>query len=287
MTSKQRVDEWPVLASLRAVAAGVWSALTVLALVASTAAAQTNSSCAVPTARLHSEVLEVHNKQQNVGLAVALRRGQELVFRADVGLSDLEHRVAVDSTTVFGIPSVSKLFTAAALLRLYAEGRVDLDAVVQQYVPEFPRYAAGDVTVRMLATHRSGIPHPQERTPQLFATHYPTAMAALEVFTDDTLVAVPNTRRVYSSSNYNLLAAIIARIQGTAFPNVVTELVLDPLQLNHILIDDVLRPTPGRSERYSFFQPWTYAPGDSLYVVPRWTTASTPAAATSSPPRPT
>lgn len=228
------------------------------------------SACTVPDGTLRAAVTAVHEKQRNVGVAAAIRRGHARAFRADIGFADLEHRVSVDSTTVFGIASVTKLFTAVALLLLHDRGRLDLDAEVQEYVPEYPQHEAGPITLRRLATHRSGIPHPSERTPELFATHYETALAALEVFTDDTLVAVPGAQRVYSSSNYNLLAAVIERVYGEPFPTAMSALVLEPLELEHTQFDHALRPTPGRAERYSFYHPWTYEPSDSLYYVPRW-----------------
>ena len=88
-----------------------------------------------------------------------------------LGKANLEHDVPVGPETRFGIASITKLYTAATLLRLHHRNEIDLESVVQNYVPEFPVKPRGDITIRMLATHRSGIPHPRDRTPKLFATH--------------------------------------------------------------------------------------------------------------------
>ena len=231
---------------------------------------RTPATCVAPPAELRRAVLAVHDKQRNVGIAVALHRNGQPVFSLTEGAADLEHDAPVTAATRFGIASLTKLYTAAALLVLRQEGRVDLEAPVRRYVPAFPERPEGTITLRMLATHRSGIPHPTRRTPELFATHYATATQALEVFAHDTLVAVPGARRVYSSSNYNLLAAVIEAIVGERFPRFVQRTLLDPLALSATGFDNVQRPLPHRSERYSFYDPWTYGESDSLFVVPRW-----------------
>jgi len=220
--------------------------------------------------KLMQKAIEVHDKQRNVGLALVIKNRESVLFTLNRGYSDLEHRVPVKEETRFGIASITKLFTAATLLRLHARGVIDFDAAVQTYVPEFPTKSETPITVRMLATHRSGIPHPTKRTPELFATHYESALKAMEIFIDDSLLAVPGSKRVYSSSNYNLLAAIIEKVTGRLFTDVVREEIFDPLGLTDTEFDTILRPAPGRSRRYSFYHPWTYEESQEIYVVPTW-----------------
>jgi serine beta-lactamase-like protein LACTB, mitochondrial len=227
-------------------------------------------ACAAPATEMRRAALAVHDKQRNVGVAVAVTRNSQPAFSLIAGSADLEHDVPVTPETRFGVASLTKLYTAVALLQLREAGRVDLDAPVQRYVPAYPVHAAGTITVRMLATHRSGIPHLSRRTPELFATHYVTATDALEVFAHDTLVARPGTRRVYSSSNYNLIAAVIEAVAGEPFPGFVRRTLLEPLHLAATEFDNPLRLLPHRAERYSVYHPWTYAAGDSLFIVPRW-----------------
>ncbi|MFT5048666.1 MAG: CubicO group peptidase (beta-lactamase class C family) [Chlamydiales bacterium] len=171
----------------------------------------------------------VHRKQQNVGVAVTMYRAGERIYEKYLGMADLENGVQVHRGIRLGIASVTKLFTATTLLIMRGEGEVDLDARVQEYVPEFPVKPQGESTLRMLATHRAGIPHPQDRTPKLFATHYETATDALEVFTDEPLTFVPDSEAGYSSSNYNLLTAAIEGAAGQTFQSVVKARLLKPL----------------------------------------------------------
>lgn len=234
------------------------------------AQARVSSGCPLPSATLDEAVLEIHNKQQNVGVAATLYGEEGLIYDGHFGLSDLEHQVEIGPETRFGIASITKLFTAVALLKLHVEGKVDLDAPVQRYVPEFPEKNKGTITLRLLATHQSGIPHPSDRTPELFATHFESSIDALEVFRDDTLMFTPGSQRGYSSSNYNLLAAVIEKVSGRTFTEAMQELIFDPLELSNTKFDDVLRPLPSRARRYSFYHPWTYVESDTLYRVPTW-----------------
>jgi serine beta-lactamase-like protein LACTB len=220
--------------------------------------------------RLGAAILAVHETQQNVGLAVVVYRAGELTYAQCLGKADLDHDVDVHAGTRFGIASVTKLFTAVTLLNIYGDGEISLDAPVQEYVPDYPEKPEGEITLRMLATHRSGIPHPDRRTPELFATHYETATAAIEVFVDEELLFAPGSSEHYSSSNYNLLAAAIEGATGKPFAEVVQERVFAPLELEGISFDDILRPLPHRARRYSFYHPWTYAESKELFAVPIW-----------------
>lgn len=118
---------------------------------------------------------------------------------------------------------------------------------------------------------RSLASHPQAvRTPKLYATHFETATDALEVFEDVPLDFVPDSDSAYSSSNYNLLAAIIEQATGKAFEEVVQEKIFDPLEMTNSSFDNVLRTLLNRTRRYSYYRPWTYEESNELFVVPTW-----------------
>lgn len=226
--------------------------------------------CVADGAMLRGMVRAVHERQRNVGVGAAVLVGDSLVLDDALGLAQAEHRVPARPETVFGVASVTKLVTAAAVLKLWSEGRLDLDAPVQRYVPSFAEREEGVITPRLLATHRSGLPHPSERTPQLFATHYETATDALEVFRDASLVNQPGGERVYSSSNYNLLAAVVESVTGMAFQDWVRESILDPVGMPGTRFDEALAVIPNRAARYSFYHPWTYQESEELLRVPTW-----------------
>lgn len=124
------------------------------------------------------------------GLSVAVTVNGEIVWSEAFGYADLENRVPATPLTRFRIASVSKPLTAAALMRLREEGKLELDAPVQRYVPSFPRKGEHTVTPRLLAGHLAGIRHYRAENESVTAgqKHYPTVTAGLEIFRDDPLL---------------------------------------------------------------------------------------------------
>ena len=246
-------------------------------------------ACVAGGVPFRTAIAEVHELQSNVGYAAAVMLDGQLVESVVGGMADLEHQVPVKPESVFGIASITKAFTGAAFMRLYEAGSIELDAPVQQYVPEFPERDQGVITVRHLLTHTSGLPHPQSvRTPHLYATHYDDVIDALEVFLDVRLLYEPGTGNRYSSSNYNLLAAVIQRAAGIRFQDFVAETIFEPLDLTIQPSTTYVGSCPtGRGGTPTSTRGAIPAPKDCTAFRSAGTTASTRAAATSSPPRKT
>jgi CubicO group peptidase (beta-lactamase class C family) len=217
-------------------------------------------------------VRAVQHAQKNVGLSAAVAVHGTVEFSEQLGLADVEHAVPVDPETRFGIASVTKAFTGAALLKLHEAGRIELDAPIRRWVPEFPEKPGPTITPHLLAVHRAGIRHYRdgERTPAFYAAHYDSAAQAVELFADDSLLFEPGTGYSYSSYGYNLLAAAIERASGRRFADFVRSEILDPLGLQQTRFDDVRFPVERRAERYSYYHPTDYRARDSVWLVPRW-----------------
>jgi CubicO group peptidase (beta-lactamase class C family) len=208
-----------------------------------------------------------------VGVQAAIALGDEIVFEESLGLADLEHDVPVTNETLFGIASVTKAFTGTALLLALEDDRIDLDAPIQRYVPEFPEKEGGTITPRLLAGHLAGLRHyvDGERTPAFYAAHYENLKETLPLFADDPLVSPPGTEYHYSSYGFNLLAMAIQAAVGERFQDYVTERIFEPLGLTSTRFDDVRFPMKHRSERYSYYNPWDYRPNlQRPWLVPRW-----------------
>jgi len=97
---------------------------------------------------------------QGSGASVAIMQHGKLVYSEGIGVADRARNRPVDPHTRFNVGSVAKMFAAASILLLVEEGKVDLDAPITRYIPEFtmadPRYRA--ITVRMLLNHSAGLP---------------------------------------------------------------------------------------------------------------------------------
>ncbi|MEO3876483.1 serine hydrolase domain-containing protein [Nonomuraea sp. B12E4] len=151
------------------------------------------------------------------------------------GVTSTGNPLPVDRDTLFPVGSVTKTYTASALLRLVAEGRVELDAPVRRYVPEFVPAdpgATAEITVLNLLNHTAGldwnlIADTGEGDDALGA--FVARMGELKS------IAPPGTRVSYSQAGYNLAGRVIEKVTGLTYERAVTSLVLAPLGLSDSL----------------------------------------------------
>lgn len=163
------------------------------------------------------------------GLSLGLGVGDRFTRFEAFGYADAESGRPVTPHTRFRIGSISKTLTAEALGRLIEKGRIDLDAMVQTYVPEFPEKQY-PITLRNLAYHQSGIRH-YRGNEALSNRPFSSVLDALSVFADDPLLAEPGATFTYSTHGYTLLSAAMERAAGTPFLELMKEEVLVPLRM--------------------------------------------------------
>lgn len=200
----------------------------------------------IPEAR--QIVAEHVGSGQIPGLSVAVAIDGQIVWSEGFGLADVENRVPVWPETKFRIASISKSLTAAAMARLYEEGRLDLDAEVQEYVPGFPRKDQA-VTVRQVAGHLAGIRH-YRGNEFASAVQYDDVVDALAIFEDDPLLFPPGERYSYSTYGWNLLSAVVQGAAGAPFLEYMRAEVIEPLGLRHTLAEHADSIIPHRARFY-------------------------------------
>ena len=183
------------------------------------------------------------------GFNVAVAIDGKIIYSEAFGYADLEQRVPAWRITKFRIGSVSKPLTSAALMRLVEQGKIDLDAPIQKYVPTFPDKGAL-ITPRMLAGHLGGIRHYKDGEPDS-QKHYDSVVDGLERFKDDPLVVPPGTKFSYSSFGYNLLSAAIEAAAGKRFLDFEQEQVFTPMGLLNTTADQPADIIPQRARFYS------------------------------------
>ena len=189
------------------------------------------------------------------GCAVGISKdGKEVLSRA-YGSADLEHGVANTAETVFEAGSVSKQFTAAAVLLLAQAGKLKLDDPVRDYVPELPDYGTPEITLRHLLHHTSGL---RDWGTVTYAAGWPrgarvhTHALVLDVLSrQKSLNFPPGSEYSYSNSGYNLLAIIVERVSGKTFAQYTREAIFQPLGMTHTeWRDDYTRIVKGRAIAY-------------------------------------
>ncbi len=161
------------------------------------------------------------------GTSVTVSVNGTVIWSEGFGFADLEQRVPVASETKFRIGSVSKPLTATAMALLYEEGKINLDTLVQAYVPTFPpkKYP---ITLRQLAGHIAGVRH-YRGDEILLARRFHTVEEGLSIFKDDTLLFEPGTRWSYSSYAWNLISAAIEGAAKEDFLRYMDRRVFRPL----------------------------------------------------------
>ncbi len=182
------------------------------------------------------------------GLSVAVFADGEVRWAEGFGFADLEQRVPVDVDTRFRIASISKALAAAGLGVLIQEGRLDLDAPVQTYVPSFPE-KEWTLTTRQIASHTGGVRH-YDGDEFASAVKYDDVLDALDIFDDSPLLFQPGSEYSYSTYGWNLVSAVMQGAAGQPFLAFMRERVLDPLDLDETIAEFTDSIIPGRARFY-------------------------------------
>ena len=163
-------------------------------------------------------------------MAVGLWTGGQEVYACH-GVTSVENPLPVELHTLFKVGSVTKTFTATALMWLVANGRVTLDAPVRRYVPELvlaDERVAAEITVMQLLNHTAGL----DWRRIVDAGDGGDALADwVARLADLELVAPPGSRVSYSQAGYNLTSRILEKVTGLTYEHAVASLLFDPLRL--------------------------------------------------------
>jgi CubicO group peptidase (beta-lactamase class C family) len=184
------------------------------------------------------------------GASVLIARGREVVLRRGYGLSNLEHDRPATPETVFRIASLTKIFTAAAILALVDRGRLGLEDPVTAYLDPMP-WPKGVPAIRDLLGHTSGVPDYLDRPDSMrWARDERTLGELISAFKDRAPDFAPGERNAYSNSNYILLGAVLERVTGKSLAEALRELVLEPLGLRRTHYDGESALISGRASGY-------------------------------------
>lgn len=161
------------------------------------------------------------------GTILVARKGRVL-FRRSYGMANYELQVPNSPETRFHIASVSKPFTAAAILQLQEQGRLRVADPLSRYVPDFPN--GGRMTLDNLLTHSSGVPDINDVADyDTFARSPHTLLETVARFANLPSEFQPGSRYHYSNSNYNLQALVLEKVTGESYGEYLRKHILDPL----------------------------------------------------------
>lgn len=178
------------------------------------------------------EYFQNKHANQKFNGVVVIGQKDSVFFEQSFGYADYKSRDSLSINSIFQLASVSKQFTAVAILQLYQKGLLNLNDSVQKYIPLFPYKG---VTIHQLLTHRSGLPNYH-----YFFQHIPTTYDTLlnnrdvvEEMMEKTPKAYyrPNRRYHYSNTGYALLAAVVESVTNISFSKYVHNNIFDPLEM--------------------------------------------------------
>jgi len=193
--------------------------------------------------------------------SILVAKNGEILYEDYQGFYDFKSKSPINTNSTFHIASTSKTFTAMAILKLWEEGKIELDKPVASYLPRFPY---SEITVRMLLNHRSGINNyasfmvdkqvqsykvkgkkgkliTKTRTIQLPVIVKPGLLNNQDMLNfmvkyKPSLIFKPNSSFTYSNTNFSLLALIIEKIVGKDYPSYIKETIFKPLGMKNTFV---------------------------------------------------
>jgi CubicO group peptidase (beta-lactamase class C family) len=165
------------------------------------------------------------------GMSVAVARGGRVVHAKGYGYADLENELPASVDTIYHVGSITKQFTAAAVMQLVDKGKVRLDSLVTAYIRDYPTRGQS-VTIESLLNHTSGVKNfTTLRSWWRTMTVEMTPDEVMDVFRHEPLDFPPGTAFSYSNSGYILLGLVIERVTGKPFGGYLNESLFAPLAL--------------------------------------------------------
>lgn len=187
------------------------------------------------------------------GASVLVLRDGKPVVRRSYGLANVEERVAATPASNYRLASITKQFTAAAILLLAEDGKLQLNDPIRKWLPTLP-LAADAVTIRQVLAHMSGLIDYEDVIPQAMAAQLRDADVLAILESENRTYFPPGTSYRYSNSGYSLLALIVGRASGKDFAAFLRERIFLPLRMNDTVayeagISTVANRAFGYSER--------------------------------------
>lgn len=199
-----------------------------------------------------------HDSYPDVGLVLSVSDQEKILFEHAYGYSNLSFSIKTHPRHKFRIGSVTKQFTAVAILKLTEQDKISLTDPIQNYLPGFP----SGVTIEHLLTHTSGLMDYSEKPDWLPKVSKqdlePKAIA--EYIQNDSLKFIPGSRVEYSNIGYHLLGLIIERISGKTYADYLEEEIFNPLQMSDSFAHSSTEVKAGMAEGYEFRKGIAYVP---------------------------
>lgn len=199
---------------------------------------------------------QMMTEQHIPGLAVGIQQGNSVLHEGCYGEANLEHQVAVHPETVFEIASVTKLFTAQAVLRLVEDGKIQLEDRITTYLDDLPA-AWQPVTVQHCLAHQSGIRNYTSIDGYWEITRNSKIHPQiLDLVRDLPLDFPPGSRHAYDNTGYYLLGMLIEAVSGKPYTEYLKQIIFEPLGMTATRGNAYDHLIPHRAQGYVYRDGW-------------------------------
>lgn len=182
------------------------------------------------------------------GMAISVSKGGDLIWSKGFGYANLETKKEVlPDKTQFRIASISKSICAAGLAKLADDGKLDFDASIYTYVPDFPKKEY-DFSVRQVGGHIAGIRHYNGN--EFIMNEKMSIVEGLNIFKDAPLKFKPGSEYSYSTYGWNLLSVVVQNVSGIEYNKYMQDTFFDPLQMKSTTVGLSDQDMPNRTQFY-------------------------------------
>jgi D-alanyl-D-alanine carboxypeptidase len=190
---------------------------------------------------------------------VAVFKEDKLIYRRAFGYADMESKIKADFTTLYRIGSITKTMTAAITFKMIESGKLKLDQSLSDFFPSIPN--ASDILIRHLLAHRSGIHN--FTNDEDYLTYYTQPKSQQEMV--DLIASkgsdfAPDSKALYSNSNYVLLTFILEKVSGLSYSELVESMLIQPLGLKNTHVCSSIKVSPTAQKSYRFKNGWQLEP---------------------------
>ena len=209
-----------------------------LLLFAQSLPAQTPTTPPSPVPNL-ATTIESYGREHDFNGTILVQQGKRRLYHDAFGLADRAFTIRADKQTRYRVASITKLFTSTLILQLHQEKKIELTSPIRTYLPDYPGEGGDRVTIHQLLNHTSGIEQWDNVSSyqEAFANgveRYQRPIAAkarIALCCGGKLISPPGTKFNYNNADYFVLGAIIERITGKSFEEVLAERILKPAGL--------------------------------------------------------
>ena len=214
----------------------------------------TMSACAqaaaLPESRAIDNMLDKAFHQDQPGAAAIVVRKGQVLLRKGYGMADLELKIPIEPDMVFRLGSVTKQFTATAILMLEEQGKLSVNDPITKFLPDYPTQGR-DIRIEHLLTHTSGIKSytSMPEWQPLWRKDFSLG-ELIDFFKNQPMDFAPGERWFYDNSGYILLGAIIEKASGQSYEQFIRKNIFEPLGMKHSYYDHTEQIIPRRVKGY-------------------------------------